>query len=194
MKKDISVIVSFGPGVYDSEQLKMYKYATIGIKWNPEMTQPTSIEEEEEFLNSMVAKVKDEFIKASKNILDESLTGIDKKFEHLKNETGLIMLTDQFFEYLKTHDTKIEAIRVSLNNYEADYKEHKIKTFKASTIAFTADDQSMEDMFSNLVKELYYEYGDTVIDIYSIILTPKIYKIVNNIPIEYRGLLVRVKK
>jgi hypothetical protein len=59
---------------------------------------------------------------------------------------------------------------------------------------FTADDQSMDDMFSNLVKELYYEYGNTVIDIYSIILTPKMYKMINNLPVEYRGLLVRVKK
>ncbi len=36
MKDDINVIVSLGPSVYDSEQSKMYKYATIGVKWNPE--------------------------------------------------------------------------------------------------------------------------------------------------------------
>jgi len=186
MKNDINVIVSLGPSVFDSGQLKTYKYATIGIKWNPE--------DDIDFIDDMVLKVKGEFNKAVKSIPEDGDLDSRDKFSDLKNEFGLINLTDLFFEYLKNNERKIEAIRVSMDDYEIDHRDQKLKTLKTQMMVFTADDQSMDDMFSSLVKELYYEYGETVIDIYSIILTPKQYKIVNNIPIEYRGLLVRVKK
>lgn len=194
MKNDISVIVSLGPGTYDSETDRMSKYATIGVKWNPELLH------RDEFLDDMILKIKDEFVKKALRLHRDDVdaydvNNIEDKFKKFKDmESGLIILTDAFFEYLKNTETKIEAIRVSLDDYKDDWLEHKISTLKTPMVVLTADTESLNDMFSSLVKELYYDYGDKVIDIYSIILTPKQYKMVNNIPIEYRGLLVRVKK
>jgi len=193
MKNDINVSVSLGPSVFDSEESKLYKYATIGIKWNPEGSPEDTSIQDENVLYEILLKVKDEFSKSVKCISDINTIESDE-FDSFKNEFGLVHLTDQFFEYLKNNQTKIEAIRVSLDDYEIDHRDQKLKTFKTQMSVITADVQSMNEMFSALVKELYYEYGEKVIDIYSIILTPKMYKMINNIPIEYRGLLVRVKK
>jgi len=193
MKNDVNVIVSLGPSVHIGEDLLAYKYATIGVKWRLE---DMNSEMEKEFLDDMILKIKDEFViralRFPRGTYDEEQDNNDtfKKFE----KDGIINLTDAFFEYLKNNDTKIEAIRVSLDDYRQDWVEQKLKTLKTQMMVLTADEQSLDEMFSSLVKELYYEYGEKVIDIYSIILTPKQYKMVNNIPIEYRGLLVRVKK
>lgn len=194
MKNDIRVIVSDGPTVYDSENFVPYKYTNVGIKWNADFPADISEATENEFINNILLKIKDEFLKFAKKLPNEEQGIEDDKFANFTNEYGVVSLTDAFFEYLKNNETKIEAIRVSLDDYHTDYKEKKLKTLKTPAMVFTADDISLNEIFSNLVKELYYECGDKVIDIYSIILTPKIYKIVNNIPIEYRGLLVRVKK
>jgi len=193
MNSDINVIVSLGPSVHIGDDIETYKYATVGIKWRLEDGSP---ETEMEFLNDMILKIKDEFmiraLRFPRGTYDIQQDSKDKFSKYEKD--GIIYLTDEFFEYLKNNETKIEAIRVSLEDYRQDWVEQKLKTLKTQMMVLTADDKSLDEMFSGLVKELYYEYGEKVIDIYSIILTPKMYKMVNNIPIEYRGLLVRVKK
>ena len=196
MNNDINVIISLGPSSYDSDSEKLYKYATIGVKWKVDSDMSNS-PNEQELLDDMILKIKDEFVKRAlrPNTADDiDEYNVEDKFKKYVGDSGLINLTDAFFEYLKNNETKLEAIRVSLENYRQDYVEQKLKTLKTQMMVLTADNQSLDDMFSSLIKELYYEYGDKVIDIYSIILTPKQYKMVNNIPIEYRGLLVRVKK
>lgn len=191
MKNDVSVIVSLGPSVFVADNMEAYKYATIGVKWK--LDDETL---EKEFLDDMISKIKDEFViralRFPNKTYDIQQDSKDKFSEFEKD--GIIYLTDEFFEYLKNNQTKIEAIRVSLDDYRQDWVEQKLKTLKPPMMVLTADTESLNEMFSNLVKELYYDYGEKVIDIYSIILTPKQYKMVNNIPIEYRGLLVRVKK
>lgn len=182
---DINVTVTPGPTVFNPNNQTISKYLTVGVKYNPEVEQ--TLEEDisnVELLEQMLLRIKNEILKLKV-----------KKLEKIESyEDSVISLTDKFFEYLKNNDTKIQAIRVSLNDYDQDHKEQKLRTLKTKMMVVTADEQSMDETFDTIVKQLYYEFGDTVIDLYSVILTPKQYKIINNIPVEYRGVLIRVKK
>ena len=182
---DIDVIVTQGPTIYNDAKLTQAKYLTIGVKYSPDVQESTMIAVEK--LNS--------------NMMDEMLLHIKREISKLRepietaeSDSEVISLTDKFFEYLKNNETKVQAIRVSLGDYDQDYKDQKLRTIKTQMMVITADEQSMDDMFDMVVKRLYYEFEDTVVDLYSIILTPKLYKIINNIPVEYRGVLIRVKK
>lgn len=188
---DINVTVTPGPTVFSPDNQTMSKYITVGVKYCPDVER--SIEDDindTELMEEMMLRIKNEILKLKGNKLksleDENLS---PEFDN-----SVISLTDKFFEYLKNNDTKIQAIRVSLNDYDQDHKEQKLRTLKTKMMVVTADEQSMDDTFDTIVKQLYYEFGDTVIDLYSVILTPKIYKIINNVPVECRGVLIRVKK
>lgn len=189
--KDVSVVVSQGPIVFNSISSSMQKYLTIGVKYDPEQGQnPTGVIEDGSVLDDLLMYIKDAIVKYNRggeDVESDALSSLSEDF-------GIISLTDKFFEYLKNTQTKIEAIRVSLNDYEQDHREQKLKTLKTKMMVITADDESLNEAFDTITKELYYEFGDKVIDLYSIILTPKMYKIVNNIPVEYRSVLIRVKK
>lgn len=189
--KPINVVVTQGPTVFSSDSQSISKYLTIGVKYFPDVEQ--SIEDDisdSELMEEMILRIKNEILKLREHMLES----VGNNFLTTEVDSGIISLTDKFFDYLKNNDTKIQAIRVSLNDYDQDHKEQKLRTLKTKMMVITADEQSMDDTFDTIVKQLYYEFGDTVIDLYSIILTPKQYKIINNIPVEYRGVLIRVKK
>ena len=190
--KSINVIVTQGPTVFSSDSQSISKYLTIGVKYFPDIEQ--SIEEDisdSELMEEMIVRIKNEILKLKEH-MSESVGSNFLTTEEF--DSGIISLTDKFFDYLKNNDTKIQAIRVSLNDYDQDHKEQKLRTLKTKMMVITADAQSMDDTLDTIVKQLYYEFGDTVIDLYSFILTPKPYKIINNIPVEYRGALIRIKK
>ena len=184
---EINVTATSGPTVYSSDNQIVSKYLTIGVKYSPEADRNIEDISDAELLETILHRIKNEILKLKGQSIEEKNTA----FEF---DSGIISLTDKFFEYLKNNETKIQAIRVSLNDYDQDHKEQKLRTLKTKMMVVTADEQSMYDTFDTIVKQLYYEFGDKVIDLYSIILTPKMYKIINNIPVEYRGVLIRVKK
>lgn len=188
---DINVIVTPGPTVFSPDNQKMSKYLTVGIKYVTNVDGDIESDmNNSDLVEEIMFRVKNEMLKLKTNKL-KSLENNESVSEF---DGGIISLTDKFFEYLKNNDTKIQVIRVSLDDYDQDHKEQKLRTLKTKMMIITADDQSIYDVFDTLVKQLYYEFGDKVIDLYSVILTPKIYKIINNIPVEYRGVLMRVKK
>ena len=187
---DINVTVTPGPTVFSPDNKSMSKYLTVGIKYCPEIERNIQDDiSDTNLMEEMLLRIKNEVLKLKEQKLESMADKNSTDFD-----SGIISLTDKFFEYLKNNETKIQAIRVSLNDYDQDHKEQKLRTLKTKMMVVTADEQSMEDTFDTIVKQLYYEFGDTVIDLYSVILTPKMYKIINNIPVEYRGVLIRVKK
>ena len=188
--KDINVSVTSGPTVFNADTLTPFRYLTIGVKYCPEDSGDTT---EKELLDEMLIRIKNEILKDTEREKDKQL-GIETPGNEEYGTIGIISLTDKFFEYLKNNETKIQAIRVSLNDYDQDHREQKLRTLKTKQMVVTADDESLEEIFDTIVKELYYQFGDKIIDLYSVILTPKLYKIINNIPVEYRGVLIRVKK
>ncbi len=189
--KDIQVSVTSGPTVYDINNYIPTKYLSIGIKYSLENIESNNSNIiDNESIEELLLKIKSEILK----LKEQKLESTENETATVEFDSGIITLTDKFFEYLKNNDTKIQAIRVSLNDYDQDYKEQKLRTLKTKQMVITADEQSLNDTFDAIVKQLYYEFGDTVIDLYSVILTPKIYKIINNIPVEYRNVLIRVKK
>ena len=181
---DIIVNVTSGPTGYNADTFLTFRYLTIGVKYCPESQMDNGVTETQ-LLDEMLVRIKDEILKSCQY-----------KLESVSDEynSGILSLTDKFFDYIKNNDTKIQAIRVSLNDYDQDHKEQKLRTLKTRQMVVTADAESQEEIFDTIVKELYYEFGDKVIDLYSIILTPKVYKIINNVPVEYRGVLIRIKK
>jgi len=188
---DINVTVTPGPTVFSPDNQTMSKYITVGVKYCPDVEQ--SLEEDindVDLMEQMLLRIKNEILK----LKEQKLESAGDQFLAQEFDSGIISLTDKFFEYLKNNDTKIQAIRVSLNDYDQDHKEQRLRTLKTKMMVITADEQSMDDTFDTIVKQLYYEFRDTVIDLYSVILTPKMYKIINNVPVEYRGVLIRVKK
>jgi hypothetical protein len=192
---DINITVTPGPTVFNTDNQAMHKYLTIGVKYSQNIDNDIDNDIDIDSSNynlieEMMLRIKTEILKIKKNKLES----LDDKNSQNEFDTSIISLTDNFFEYLKNNDTKIQAIRVSLNDYDQDHKEQKLRTLKTKMMVITADEQSMKDTFDTIVKQLYYEFGDTVIDLYSVILTPKMYKIINTIPVEYRGVLIRVKK
>jgi len=187
MKLNISIVK--GPTVFDSNQSLLSKYLTIGLKYY--LNENDNNELNEDNISQIINEIKNKLLEFKNNNLNENRI--------IEDETdvdfGIISLTDKFFEYIKSNDTKIQVFKVNLDDYRKDYLEQKLKTIKIKYMVVTADESSLNDVFDTIVKELYYEYGgDKVIDIYSIILTPIIYKIIDNVPVSYRGILIRVKK
>jgi len=185
--KDIQVSVTSGPTIFNADNFDVTKYLSIGVKYNPGIS-PNKISPD--LMEELLVRIKNEILKLS----EQRFESVGDQIMDNEEDTGIISLTDKFFEYLKNNDTKIQAIRVSLNDYDNDHREQKLRTLKTKMMVITVDKQSMDDTFDTVVKELFYEFGDTVIDLYSVILTPKMYKIINNVPVEYRGILIRVKK
>lgn len=186
-EKNIEVIITPGPSVYNSDNFIPSKYLTIGVKYN-NTDESLSLDVknfEIDFIDDILDKIKNSILKLKEKILENEFNSEDNE---------IIYLTNGFFEYLKNNNTKIQAIRISLTDYEQDDKDSKLSTIKLKTMVITADEESLNSTFDTIVKELYYIYGEKVIDLYSIILTPKLYKIINNIPVEYRGILIRIKK
>lgn len=183
----IEVTVTPGPSVFNTGDFTPLKYLSIGVKYSVVEILSLDVKNFEiDFIVRILDNIKNAILKLKEQILENT-------FSDDNSETTY--LTDKFFEYLKNNNTKIQAIRVSLTDYENDYKSSKLHTIKIlKTLVITADDESLNNAFDTIVKELYYIYGTNVIDLYSIILTPKMYKIINNIPVEHRGILIRVKK
>lgn len=180
MENNIEVIVDYGPTLVDSESFITKKYLTIGIKYCTE-----GISDLNTNLNE----------KTKANILQSVKSGIEK-LVNIKNSPKIdemVDLTDGFFKYIKNTNTKIEIIRVSKENYINDYTHNKLKSLKINNILYTADTYSKNRVFDFIVKELYYEFENSIIDIYSILLSPKIYTIINGIPIEQRSIIMRIK-
>ena len=175
MENNIEVIVNAGPTIVD-DNLNIIKYLTIGVKYSTEGTLDDDLEE-----------------KNKAGIVQGVIAGIEKLQSPTPQMEEMLELTDEFFEYVKNKDTKIEIIRVSRDDYIKDYNDKKLKSLKLAGILYTVDDDSKNRLFDLIVKELYYEFGGTVIDIYSILLTPKIYTIIDGIPTEQRGIIIRIK-
>lgn len=174
MKNNIEVIVNEGPTMVSSD-LRVTKYLTVGIKYRGDGQIDYS----------------DEQVKAE--IVQGVIMGIEKLKEDSHTMEEMLELTDEFFEYVKDVDTKIEIIRVSRDDYIRDYTDDKLKSLKITNVTYTVDEDSKNRLFDLIVKELYYEFGSSVMDIYSILLTPKIHTIVDGIPIENRGIIIRIK-
>lgn len=172
---NITISHKIGPTIFDSTSLNSTKYLTVGLKYPGDITDDV-----------IVTKITDEVrnVLTSSNISSHSDTYSDE----------MIILTDDFIEYLKNNITKIQINRVSLENYRIDDRERRLKTLKTKSIIVTADTSSLNEMFDTVVKELYYECGTNIIELYSVILAPKSYKIIDNIPVEYRNVLIRIKK
>lgn len=175
MENNIEVIVNAGPTIVDSDQ-KLIKYLTVGVKYSTGVILDDNLEE-----------------KNKAGIVQGVIAGIEQLKIQNPTMEEMLEFTDEFFEYVKNNDTKIEIIRVSRDDYIKDYNDKKLKSLKITHVLYTVDDDSKNRLFDLIVKELYYEFGMAVIDIYSILLTPKIYTIIDGIPIEQRGIIIRIK-
>lgn len=183
----MEIIINKYATLFDASLFTPIKNLCINVKYNPEEIQ--DVYDKKDYDNILINQICDNIKnKLTNNEISEESELSDSKLEKLginigRNEYGSIDLTNRFFEYIDKN--KIYFIKRIDTIYQ------NLRTMRSKHFLLEATENSLIYLFENICMESFYTKQNMVNNIYSIFLTPIMYRIINNMPVEIRHVLIR---